>query len=200
MELSSPTPYELPQRIALIGLDDGMATQDMDFRRVLFLDFDGVLHPETCERASNFCCLPNFCDVLRLVDPDHRIPIVISSMWRHYNTLDSMRDAFPQDIACQIVGVTSYMSVVELKSVLDWVPLGGEQAESRHRQREILMWMRDNAPAGEWLAIDDRAEYFFDACPNLFLVPRSHRAGAGGITSEVAFNLLARLRKFLTVP
>jgi hypothetical protein len=189
--------YAPPNTITLVGLDDAISTQGMHLGKVLFLDFDGVLHPETCGPESNFCCLPTFCSVLRLVDPGHHVPIVISSMWRHYNTLSSLRDAFPADIASQIVGVTPSMSMREVGSIQDWSALGGAQAKDRHRQREILMWMRGYAPAGDWLAIDDRPEYFFNNCQNLFAVPRSNRPGVGGITSDVAQGLIARLRRFL---
>ncbi len=169
----------------------------MNFKKVIFLDIDRVLHPDVCGPESNFCCLPNFCSMLRHVDPEHQIPVVISSIWRHYNTLPQMRDAFPPDIACQIVGVTPYMSPAEMEAVNDWDALGGEQAREKHRQREILLWMRNHAAGGQWLAIDDRPEYFFDDCPNLFVVPRSNRPGVGGITTDIAFELLARMNLFL---
>ena len=33
---------------------------------ILFLDFDGVLHPEPCyDKQSFFCCLPRLENVLR---------------------------------------------------------------------------------------------------------------------------------------
>ena len=186
-----------PQKVTLVGLDHDISTRAMNFGKVLFLDIDGVLHPETCSPESNFCCLPNFCNVLRHVDPEQRVPVVISSMWRQYNTLSSMREAFPSVIAAQIVGVTPYLTIEQLRSVVDWGPLGGEQSKDRHRQREITMWMHAYAPEGQWLAIDDHPEYFFDNCLNLFTVPRSSRPGLGGITSDVAHDLMLRIKRFL---
>lgn len=35
--------------------------------KTLFLDFDGVLHPEHCRESRHFCCLPVFEQVLRSV-------------------------------------------------------------------------------------------------------------------------------------
>ena len=34
---------------------------------IVFLDFDGVLHPEHCHESKHFSCLPVFESVLRQV-------------------------------------------------------------------------------------------------------------------------------------
>lgn len=46
---------------------------------ILFLDFDGVLHPEHCHESKHFCCLPVLEDALRQA-PEWQV--VISSTWR----------------------------------------------------------------------------------------------------------------------
>jgi hypothetical protein len=183
--------------VLLIGLDPSMDTAGLDFSRVMFLDFDGVLHPESSRDGGQFCYVPNFCDALRAVDTAHRVPIVISSLWRHSHTLVQMRSHFPDDIAPQIVGVTPYMPDDEVRRTSDWSVYGGEQSRVCHRQREVVMWMNAHAPDGDWLAIDDRAAYFHKDSPNLFLVPKLVYQGDSGITIYQVPALVARLQTFL---
>ncbi|WCT24267.1 HAD domain-containing protein [Acidovorax temperans] len=51
---------------------------------ILFLDFDGVLHPEHCHESKHFCCLPVLEDALRQA-PEWQV--VISSTWRLQKSL-----------------------------------------------------------------------------------------------------------------
>jgi len=70
----------------------------------LFLDFDGVLHPEPCfDRSRLFCQLPVLEAVLRDFP---EVDIVISSSWRELLHLDDLKSLFSGDIAWRIVGVT----------------------------------------------------------------------------------------------
>lgn len=62
---------------------------------VLFLDFDGVTHPEVCTAEQLFCCLPLIEEVLRRRPG---VDIVISSSWRANTT------------ACKNCKVTSALS------------------------------------------------------------------------------------------
>lgn len=67
---------------------------------ILFLDFDGVLHPEYDGQATPadvvFCHLPRFEAVMR----DHpEVEIVISSMWREQFPLDALLDQLPRFLA-----------------------------------------------------------------------------------------------------
>jgi len=158
--------------VPLVTLDASIDTSKLDFGHVLFLDFDGVLHPESCAERDHFCYLPHFCEALHMADPQGRMPLVISSLWRHHCTLGYIRKAFPPEVAERIVGVTPYMTDAEVQRVSNWEPYGGEQSKVCHRQREVILWMNSHAPHGNWLAIDDRASYFHKDTPNLFLVPK----------------------------
>jgi hypothetical protein len=182
----------------LVEVDRTKDWNHLDFGAVLFLDFDGVLHPEGGGEEENFCYLPNFASVLKEVNPERNLPIVISSLWRHHVSLEDIRGYFPDDIAGQIVGVTPYMTQSQVKEVKDWKPYGGEQSWLRHRQREILMWMNAHSPIGRWMAIDDRAEYFHRICPNLFLVPSFGEQGDSGLTDSMVKPLTDELRRFLS--
>jgi hypothetical protein len=183
--------------VPLVHLDQSLDTSRMDFNRVIFLDFDGVLHPEGCAERDHFCFLPNFSEALKTADPFQSTPIVISSLWRHHCTLKQIRNYFPDNIAAQIVGVTPYMTDADARLVTDWAPFGGDQSKTCHRQREIIMWMNAYSSEGNWLAIDDRASYFHKDTPNLFLVPKLVYQGDSGITDFQRPALLERLKNFL---
>lgn len=142
----------------------------------LFLDFDGVLHPEFCHESKHFSCLPYFENALR------RIPdaiIVITSTWRLQRSLEQMLPFFSADVASMVVGVTPRFNTLEgIPNTL----LGYE------RQAECEAWLRSHQRSYlPWLAIDDRAWLFRPFNPSLFLVD-----GQTGMTSEQSESLVAR--------
>lgn len=55
---------------------------------ILFLDFDGVLHPEHCHESRHFCSLPIMEEALRQV-PECRV--VITSTWRLEQPYEALR-------------------------------------------------------------------------------------------------------------
>ena len=70
---------------------------------VLFLDFDGVLHPEHSTESKHFCCLSILEDALRRV-PECKV--VITSTWRLEQPYENLLQRFSPDIAAMIEGVT----------------------------------------------------------------------------------------------
>ena len=183
-------------------------------RSILFLDFDGVLHPPHEATVCPFSYLDIFCKVLREVDPAGALRIVVSSTWRLLESLDELRAHFPPDIAARIIDITPFL-----------LPVNPQLAGSR--QREIEAWMAEHAPAGTWLAVDDIALYFETDCPHLFLVdddfpPEQTEAAEDfslmaeieererllalwqsrglGINLRVAEKLRARMEKFRSAP
>lgn len=127
---------------------------------ILFLDFDGVLHPEPCSDSSIlFCHLPRLESVLRDF-PDVRI--VISSTWRTAHTLDNLKANFSPDIAQRIIGVTPAWR--DLPDLLDTI------GHTYVRQVEIEGWLRASGrPWEKWIAIDDKAYWFKPFLPNLVI-------------------------------
>jgi hypothetical protein len=185
--------YKPPEDIELVQLASNAKETGLDFSRVIFLDIDGVLHAENARDEDEFCFVRNFSDALHLADQLHRLPIVISSKWRHFTTLEKLRSHFPLNVQDQIIGVTPYLRQEALALIDDWDAIGGEESKKRHRQREILQWINAHAPGAKWLAIDDRPEYFHTECEHLFLVPKA----MGGITGSVAAELVLRMNEFL---
>jgi len=62
---------------------------------ILFLDFDGVTHPDGCRADDLFCQLPLIEGVLQRRPG---VQVVISSSWRETRSLDVLRRYFRQDL------------------------------------------------------------------------------------------------------
>ena len=79
---------------------------------ILFLDFDGVLHPLFTrpelppEESRPFCYLPRFATVLR----DYpSVEVVISSTWRITRDLEQLREPFPHVLRPRVIGTTPHL-------------------------------------------------------------------------------------------
>jgi len=123
---------------------------------ILFLDFDGVLHPEPCYEVSNFFIfLPRLEAVLRDFPS---VKIVISSTWRLNHDLQSIREIFSIDISPRVIDVTPHWtSVPELMDVIGY-----------QRHAEIEAWLRkSNAPWLQWVALDDKPYLYRPFLKNL---------------------------------
>lgn len=147
--------------------------------RTLFVDCDGVLHPEFCHESRHFSCLPYFEQSLQS-HPD--VGVVISSTWRLHRSLDDLRSHFSSDIAQRIIGVTPRFS--DLQDVPESL-LGYE------REAECHAWLRTHDRAAlPWLTVDDRPWLYRPFNKSLFLVD-----GKTGITTSSAQALMERLQK-----
>ena len=128
---------------------------------ILFLDFDGVMHP--INQTDLFCREEHLARVLRDF-PD--VEIVISSSWRETHTLKNMQTFFLTDLQSRIVGVTP---VIEIKDAVD-VP--------GVRFREIQQYLSDTGnQRRRWLALDDDPGIFPDPCTELVLCDGNHGFG-----------------------
>lgn len=146
--------------------------------RTLFLDFDGVLHPEFCHESKHFSCLSTFEHVLRAV-PD--CDVVIASTWRLHTPLDGLRSRFSLDVASRIIGATERFG--QLRSVPNTL-LGYE------REAECIAWLRSHDRAiFPWLAVDDRPWLYRPFNRSVFLID-----GKTGLTMDKAEELIRRLQ------
>ena len=77
---------------------------------ILFLDFDGVLHPqyehEPVPTELAFCHLARFEALMRKFPS---VEIVISSTWREQFSMEVLRAKFSTDIAARIIGRTHWL-------------------------------------------------------------------------------------------
>lgn len=111
---------------------------------VLFLDFDGVLHPGFTE---TFCHRHKLENILRDIPT---VDVVVSSDWRRAD-MNYLKGLFSEDVRERIIGRTGYL-------------------EGRHaRYREIVEFCRTHN-IQRWLALDDDGALFPPNCPDLFLV------------------------------
>lgn len=144
---------------------------------ILFLDFDGVLHPQLRPQdylarfpglsgmqplpAADglFSRLPVLWRVLR----EHPgIEVVFSTSWRERHDFDQLvakaTRGGGEDLAHRFVGV---LPVIEIRSADDLPNL---------RYREILRYLQEQGREAEpWLALDDDAALFPAGCPNLVM-------------------------------
>lgn len=119
---------------------------------ILFLDFDGVLHPRSYGEKP-FSSLPRFEAVLR----DFQfVDVVIASTWREDMDLKQLRALFSPDIRPRIIGTTP---VIEIE-----FPVGPHGT----REKEIRLFLDQNNFEGmPWLALDDEERLFSPGCGNL---------------------------------
>lgn len=125
---------------------------------ILFLDFDGVLHPQPCNLDEEFCYLPRLEGVLR----DYpEVRVVVSSMWRYDQDLETLQSYFSEDIQQRVFDVT---------------PMARKQAygndsvfliSAKIRHDEILDWIKLNEYGGAWVALDDAVKQFPSPCLQL---------------------------------
>jgi hypothetical protein len=138
----------------------------------LFLDFDGVLHPEGVPHRRLFERLPAVEEIL-LAHPQVRV--VVSSTWRLRRSISELRQLFDPGVAGQVIGRTPHLD--------DGQPFA--------RERECLQWLRSHADAwSAWVALDDRPWLFKPFCRQLIPVPWQGQ----GIEPEQLAELVARIR------
>jgi hypothetical protein len=128
---------------------------------ILFLDFDGVLHPETLSDKNYFSNVDLF---EKTIANQPELKIVISSTWRLKHDLAEMQNYFSKETASRIIDITPEFSKI-IKCPDDLV------AYSRHA--EINEWLRINSkPWEKWIAIDDRPYLFKPFIKNLVICDR----------------------------
>lgn len=115
---------------------------------LLFLDFDGVLHPFfpsadlTDEENQHFSYLPCFEDAIRTSPLFEQIEIVISSTWRLNRSIEEIKAFFSPDIAQKILGGTPQVTK--------------EDGADGARLIEVEAWLEQNKREHEdWIGIDD---------------------------------------------
>ena len=113
-------------------------------KKVLFVDFDGVLHPTT--HGSN---LLSQLPLLESAIESHDCALVISSSWRFHLEIDDLKKHFSSSVRNKIVGVT-----------------GEAYIGAYARFHEINAYVNLHG-VSDWRALDDSYWEFPDKCPNL---------------------------------
>lgn len=163
------------------GLDQ--PTVDAVLRRLrptIFLDFDGVLHPEGLDDASRlFECAPRLWAILRAVPAAQ---VVFSTSWRSHHSLGELNDYATagggEDLAGRFIGGTPKIRTFD------------EIGADLHRENECIAWREQAGHIGAWLAIDDIQHWFSTPSRNVFIT--DYRVGLSD--NDVPL-IIARLRE-----
>lgn len=122
---------------------------------VLFLDFDGVLHPDPCRDAARlFEHAPRLAAAL---SPFSELDVVLSTAWRTHFDATELASHLPPPLRAKVVGATGRFADIDCPRAL--VPY--------RRQAECQHWIERERPGTEWFALDDRASGFEPYCERL---------------------------------
>jgi len=120
---------------------------------IIFLDFDGVLHPRAPGKKGLFSNLARLEALLREYE---FIEIVISSTWREDMPIEKLKEIFSHDIRPRVIGITPVLDIE--------FPAGPHGT----REQEIRMFLaQDIYKYRTWLALDDEELLFKTECTNL---------------------------------
>jgi hypothetical protein len=152
---------------------------------ILFLDFDGVLHP--LQRSEpDFSRLPLLWEILRACP---HVEVVLSTSWREIYRPDEIIEFVTygggEDLAHRIIGSTPTRLIEQ--GAFHY--RAGMPFHRRHDECEL--WLISNNQANRpWLAIDDIAVWFPPDSPNLYLID-----GKLAMTEADAEKIIEKLRE-----
>ncbi len=133
---------------------------------LIFLDFDGVLHPNLCPGDRHFVHAQALADTIGAAEVD----IVISSSWRFHHSPHDLVQRLPEALGRRIIGAT------------------GEPCIGRFlRHREILGYLGKYRIRERWIALDDSAWEFPPDCRELIRCDGSTGIGERELVRVAAF-------------
>lgn len=130
-------------------------------RGILFLDFDGVTHPEICRDLEYFC---NVETILAAIKSEELTPdefgIVLSTSWIYSHKFDIMEDFLGPELMKYVLGANS-----------EFYPgHEGVITEPNIRYRECRVFLEKNGLLHrdvKWVALDDMKGHFPVDCEEL---------------------------------
>ena len=126
----------------------GEESPEVEPVHVLFLDFDGVLHPKGAGGAEQHFCRRPLLEELLLDAACADWRVVITSTWREAYSLQKLRGFF-----CAALQ----------RRIIDRTPVLDDQDADHLRYREIRAWLNKQPQVKRWCAIDDDREGFPEA-------------------------------------
>ena len=131
----------------------------------LFLDFDGVLHPNLSAPEQRFVRLPMLADALGESD----VQIIVSSSWRFEWSLARLKSLFPEPIQTRVIGTT------------------GPAHIGRHARWNEINACCTQRRLTNWRALDDAYFEFPDPCEQLIRCEGSRGIGQAECEALVAW-------------
>ena len=135
-------------------------------RKILFLDFDGVLHPDSVylehrrpvlhAEGTLFMWTPYLIQALARY-PD--VKIVLSTSWVRARGFSRARDVLPEALRQKIVGATWHSQMA--RSEIGTIPLATTWWDKATRYQQIARYVA-RAKVENWVAIDDDNEGWAD--------------------------------------
>lgn len=165
---------------------------------ILFLDIDGVLHPDSVylERRRPVLRGPGhlfmWCDsLIEALEPWPDVSIVLSSSWVRFRGYDRTRDALPAALRDRVIGATYHTAMSRRPPEEGGFRLPLSWWDNHTRYEQILGYVRRAGLTDtEWLAIDDNCERWAPEHARNLILTTSER----GISDPAALALLqARL-------
>jgi hypothetical protein len=152
---------------------------------IVFLDFDGVLHPDPCRDEQLFENAPR---LTRALEEFPEASVVLSTSWRTFLNFEQLVVPLDTELRRRVIGMTPRFA--EFAAPPELVPY--------RRQAECVRWMNENGlNDAPWIALDDRASWFEPYCENLVACD-----ALVGFDDEVAARLrtgLLRARRHMTL-
>ncbi len=149
---------------------------------ILFLDFDGVLHPDPCPSPERL--FENAPRLTRLLDHHPDVGVVLSTSWRTVRPESELLEALPASLRQRVLGLNPRCS--------DFTPEPARMPYRRHAECE--QWLRLHGMDGShWLALDDRPDWFAPYCENL--IECDSRIGLDERTCRLLAGRLAQARQ-----
>ena len=140
---------------------------------ILFLDFDGVLHPNN-QPDLLFVWVPRLAMWL---DAWPEVDVVIASSWRVAYSQNEMLEMLGPVIASRVVGCTPWVRQERDDNVY---PAAKTTVLTHERQVEVEAWMASSwDPERAWVALDDMPYLFEADCGRLVAC-----AGRQGLSRE----------------
>jgi hypothetical protein len=112
---------------------------------VLFLDFDGVLHPKGAGGAAAHFSRRPLLEKLLLTAECLGVSVVVSSTWREAHSLARLRSFFCAELQGRIIGHTPVLEDTDVEHL---------------RYREIRAWLNQHPEIRRWCALDDDRDGF----------------------------------------
>ena len=134
---------------------------------ILFVDFDGVLHPDAAYlvhgrpelRAEGELFM--WAPLLELVLSDHPgVRIVLSTSWARELRFTRARDWLPASLRARVIGATWHSGMSQDLEGFGALRLTWWDRASRYQQIRRYV---DRAGVSDWVAIDDQPEGWVDA-------------------------------------
>ena len=145
---------------------------------ILFLDFDGVLHPSN-QAGALFTQVPRLAAWLETWP---EVDVVISSSWRVAHSQHELVEMLGPVIGSRMVGCTPWASQERDDNVY---PSAKVNVLTHERQVQVEAWMASSwDPERAWVALDDMPYLFEADCGRLVVC-----AGRQGISRENAQEL-----------